>query len=52
MADSKKYREESERLRQEAAATSDSELQLMMFDIAALYERMADTLAKRAKPQN
>jgi hypothetical protein len=46
MADSKNFRDEAARLRQEAAATHDPELQRTMLDIAGLFERMADELAK------
>jgi hypothetical protein len=52
MADPKKYHDEAERLRREAAGSHDPEIQRAMLDIAGLYQRMADTLERRAKPEN
>jgi hypothetical protein len=46
MDDPKKYRDEAERLRREADETNDLKMQRTMLDIAGLYERMADALAK------
>jgi hypothetical protein len=47
MAEPKKYRDEAERLRREAEASHDPDLRRTMLDIAGLYDRMAETLAKR-----
>jgi hypothetical protein len=47
VADPKKYRDEAAKLRQEAAEISDVETRRTMLDIAGLYDRMADTLAKQ-----
>jgi hypothetical protein len=47
MADPKKYRDEAERLRREAEDSHDPHLRRTMLDIAGLYDRMAETLAKR-----
>ncbi len=53
MADPKKYRDEAERLRKEADETGDTETRQTMLDIAALYERVAETLSKqRQRPKN
>jgi len=53
MADPKKYRDQAERLRKEADETADPDHQRTMLDIARLYDRMADTLAKqRQEPKN
>jgi hypothetical protein len=46
MADPKKYRGEAERLRKEAAETAHVQTRQTMLDIAKLYDKMADTLAK------
>ena len=46
MADSKKYRDEAERLRKEAAESADPEIRGTMLDIAELYHRMAETLER------
>jgi hypothetical protein len=53
MADPKKYRDEAERLRNEAAETNDGETRETMLNIAKLYDRLAQTLAKqRGKPKS
>jgi hypothetical protein len=46
MADPKKYRDEAERLRKEAAESADPEMRGTMLDIAELYRRMAETLER------
>jgi hypothetical protein len=51
MANPIKYREEVERLRKEAAATTDAEARRTMIEIAALYERLANTLARQRGPK-
>jgi hypothetical protein len=47
MADSKKYRDEAERLRSEAMQTDHRETRSTMIEIADLYDRMAETLEKQ-----
>lgn len=47
MADPKKYRDEAERLRKEAAETKDRDHQRMILDIAKLYDRLAGHTEKR-----
>ena len=52
MTDHKKYRDEAERLRKEAAESADPEIRGTMLDIAELY-RMAETLERhRGKSKN
>jgi hypothetical protein len=53
MADSKKYRDEAERLRSEAMQTDHRETRSTMIEIADLYDRMAETLEKqRPRPKS
>jgi hypothetical protein len=47
MADPQKYRDEAERLRREAADTADVDARRTMLDIAKLYDRLAETLARQ-----
>jgi len=42
VADPKKYRDEAERLRKEAAETTDPDHQRAILDIARLYVRLAE----------
>jgi hypothetical protein len=53
MVDSKKYRDEAERLRSEAMQTDHRETRSTMIEIADLYDRMAETLEKhRPRPKS
>jgi hypothetical protein len=47
MADPKECPDEAERRLREAEDSSDPNVQRAMLEIAGLYDRMADTLAKR-----
>jgi len=47
VADPQKYRDEAERLRREAEDSLDPDMRRTLLDIAGLYERMADALAKQ-----
>jgi hypothetical protein len=47
MAESKKYLDEAERLRKEAAESADPDIRGTMLDIAELYYRLAETLERR-----
>jgi hypothetical protein len=49
MAEPRKYRDEAERLRREAAETTHVETKRTMLSIAELYECLADTLAKQRR---
>jgi hypothetical protein len=49
MADPKKYRDEAERLRKEAAESADPEIRGTMLDIAELYHRLAETLERHRR---
>ena len=46
IGDPNKYRDEAEHLRRKAEKSIDPGLQQTMLDIAGLYERMADGIAK------
>ena len=53
MADAKKYRDEAERIRQEAAETVDVNRNRLLRQLADLYERLARCTEKqRAGPKN
>jgi hypothetical protein len=52
MADPKRYRDEAERLRKEAAESDHSAIRGTMLDIAELYLRMAETLEKHKGKSN
>jgi hypothetical protein len=47
VADPKKYSDEAERVRREAAETSQVDIQRTMLDIAKLYDRLSETLARQ-----
>ena len=47
MADPKKYRDEAERLRREAAETPDIDLRRQILRIARPYDRLAENIEKR-----
>jgi hypothetical protein len=52
MADPKKYRDEAERLREEASESADPEIRGTMLDIAELYHRMAEMLERHRGESN
>ena len=47
MADSKKYRDEAEHLRREAAETTHRDIRGTMIEVAELYDRLANILEQR-----
>jgi hypothetical protein len=49
MADPKKYRDEAERLREEASESADPEIRGTMLDIAELYHRLAEALERHRR---
>jgi hypothetical protein len=51
MADPKKYHDEAERLRKDAAETIDVDARKTMIDIAKLYDRLADTLSRQRRDE-
>ena len=49
MAEPKKYRDEAERLRKEAAESDHPEIRGTMLDIAEFYYRLAETLERQRR---
>ncbi len=47
MADPQKYRDEAELLRQQAVKSPDCDVRGTMIEVADLYDRLADTLARK-----